>query len=67
MQPSRTPLIDMQQIVKNVGGNKFDLIIYGAALARSISKKHKGSTEYMNPTMNALLEIQENNYAGKKV
>ena len=57
MQPSRTPLIDMQQIVKNVGGNKFDLIIYSAALARSISKKHKGSVEYINAPMNALLEI----------
>ncbi len=67
MQPSRTPSLDMQKIVENVGGNKFDLIIYGAALARSISKKHKGSVEYINPTMNALLEIQENKYAGKKV
>lgn len=67
MQPSRTPSLDMQKIIENVGGNKFDLIIYSAALARSIAKKKKGSLDYYNPTMSALLEIQETKYERKDV
>ncbi len=66
MIPTRTPQIDMEEIVKNVGGSRFDLVIYGAALARSIAKKTKGNVKYINPVSTALLEIQHQTYDKKE-
>jgi len=64
---SRTPGIDMDKCFKNAGGNKFDLIIYGAARARQIAKKYKGSLDYVNAPVSALLELQESPYERQKV
>lgn len=61
---SRTPSLDIQQCVKNAGGNKFDMIILMAIRAREISKKNRGNIQHVNAPLNALFELQEN---GKQV
>ncbi len=67
MNISRTEQLDMDKIVKNAGGNRFDLVVYGSALARKIANKNKENPKHVNAVMNALFEIQENYDAGKKV
>lgn len=64
---SRTPQLDMDKCVKNAGDNKFDMVIYGAARAREIARKHRGNTEYCNPVMSSLLELEEKPYAIRKI
>lgn len=66
MIPTRTPEIDMDKIVEHVGGSRFDLVIYGAALARTIAKKTKENPNYVNPVSTALLEIQHHTYDKKE-
>jgi DNA-directed RNA polymerase omega subunit len=58
---SRGTVIDTEQCIENIGGNRFDLIIIAAARSREISRKHRqsGLTTQINAPVAALLDIQE--------
>jgi DNA-directed RNA polymerase omega subunit len=58
---SRSPDVDIDQCVKNVGDNRFDLVLIAAARSKEIARRHKLSedTTHINAPINALLEIQE--------
>jgi DNA-directed RNA polymerase omega subunit len=58
---SRGPMIDTEHCVRNVAGNRFDLVLIAAARARELSRQHKASESpvQMNAPVSALLEIQE--------
>ena len=60
---SRGPSIDTEQCVKNVGGNRFNLVLIAAVRAREISQRHKNSelTTQINAPVGALLDIQAGN------
>lgn len=57
---SRGPGIDTEQCVKNVGGNRFDLVLIAAARSRELSRKHKNAElgTQLNAPVSALLEVQ---------
>ena len=57
---SRGPTIDTQQCVKNVGGNRFDLVLIASARARELTRRHKtsGQQTHMNAPVGALLDVQ---------
>ena len=57
---SRGTEIDVQKCVKNVGGNRFELVLIAAERARELSKQHirKEATHQVNAPVTALLEIQ---------
>ena len=58
---SRGPNLDLDKVVEESGGNRFQLIIEAAARARQIRNTNKSSDrfEHTHPCMTALLEIQE--------
>ena len=58
---SRNLDIDTEKCVKNIGGNKYDLVLIAAARSREISRQHKmsESPKHLNAPITALLEIQE--------
>lgn len=57
---SRHEHLNVEQCVKNSGGNKFDLIIMAAQRAREIKAGNSHSTkmEHHHGVLTALLEIQ---------
>lgn len=64
---SRGPSLDMQKCTKNVGDNRFNLILIAACRARELKKSISALDEnYMPPTVTALLEIQEGKIDPKK-
>jgi DNA-directed RNA polymerase omega subunit len=58
---SRGPSIDTEKCVKNVGGNRFDLVLIAAVRARELTQKHRHSEliTQVNAPVGALLDIQE--------
>lgn len=59
---SRGPLIDTEKCIRNVGGNKFEMILIAAIKARALLAKtnsfnHK--KDAVNTPVTALLEIQQ--------
>lgn len=59
---SRTPMLDMQKCIENSGGNKFEMILIAATLAKQIRRKNPDSLEHehTHAATTALLEIQNN-------
>jgi len=57
---SRGPRIDVEKCVANVGNNRFDLVLIGAARAREISRQHKHDEigTQVNAPVSALFDIQ---------
>jgi len=58
---SRADQIDVEKCIKNVGGNRFDLVLIAAAKAREI-RRHKVGSELRQdvfPNISSLLSIQE--------
>ena len=57
---SRARDIDIEACVRNVGGNRFDMILIAAARAREIAQEHKVAETALtkDPIISALLEIQ---------
>lgn len=57
---SRGPGIDTEKCVRNVAGNRFDLVLIAAARARELARQHKASESpvQMNAPVSALLDIQ---------
>jgi DNA-directed RNA polymerase omega subunit len=57
---SRGPSIDTEKCVKNVGGNRFDLVLVAAARSRELARRHKLSESpvNLNAPVSALLDIQ---------
>jgi len=57
---SRGPTLNMEKIITNAGGNKYDMILIAAAKGREIARKHlhSRSTEYCSPSVQALLDLQ---------
>jgi DNA-directed RNA polymerase omega subunit len=60
-QLSRGTTIDTEQCIKNVGGNRFDLVLIASARAKEISRQHRHAEkrEQVNSPVTALLEIQD--------
>lgn len=58
---SRSPQLNNDQCVKNVGENRFDLVLIAAARSREIKHRNKDSEkfEHIHSNVTALLEIQE--------
>ena len=58
---SRGPNIDTELCAKNVGGNRFDLVLIAAARSREIARKHRHDelTTQINAPVSALLDVQE--------
>ena len=58
---SRGPEVDTEQCIKNVGGNRFDMVILASHRAREMKRQHMydGNTTNFNAPVSALLEIQE--------
>jgi DNA-directed RNA polymerase omega subunit len=58
---SRNLDVNTEQCVKNVGGNRYDLVLVAVTRAREISRQHKLSEnpKQINAPITALLEIQE--------
>jgi DNA-directed RNA polymerase omega subunit len=58
---SRSPTLDNEQCVKNVGGNRFNLVLIAAERSREIKRQHKDSDkrEHVYSAITALTEIQE--------
>jgi DNA-directed RNA polymerase subunit K/omega len=58
---SRGPEVDTEKCTKNVGGNRFDLVLIASARARELSRRHKSDelTTQMNAPVGALLDVQE--------
>jgi DNA-directed RNA polymerase omega subunit len=58
---SRGPSIDTEKCVKNVGGNRFDLVLIATARARELARQHKHAELITHPNspVNALLDVQE--------
>jgi DNA-directed RNA polymerase subunit K/omega len=58
---SRSSDVDTEKCVKNVGGNRFDLVLIAAARSREISRRHRLSESpvHVNAPITALLEVQE--------
>ena len=61
MYDSRGPQLDMDKIVEQSGGNRFNLILMASARAREIRRQHASSErhEHVHPSVTALLEFQE--------
>jgi len=57
---SRGIEIDTEKCVKNVGGNRFDLVIIASTRAREISQNNRNSDkiEHLHTPVTALLEVQ---------
>ena len=57
---SRGPSLDLEQCVKNAGGNRFNLVLIAAARSREIARRHKHeeNTTQANAPVSALLDIQ---------
>lgn len=60
---TRGTQLDMEKIVKNVGGNRFELILAAANRAREIRYKNLESDQFqhVHPIVTALIDIQEGN------
>jgi DNA-directed RNA polymerase omega subunit len=58
---SRGTEINIENCVKNVGDNRFDLVLIASARSREISRQHKMSEDrtHIYPAVSALLDIQE--------
>lgn len=58
---SRGTQLDIEKCVKNVGGNRFNLVLAAALRSKEIKLEHKkaGHTTHINSPISALLEIQE--------
>jgi DNA-directed RNA polymerase omega subunit len=58
---SRGPSIDTEKCVKNIGGNRFDLVLIATARARELARQHRQSEAVTHPNspVTALLDIQE--------
>lgn len=58
---SRGTEIDTELCVKNVGGNKYNLVLIAAARARELTRQHKNGDrrEHHYPILTALLDIQD--------
>ena len=58
---SRGTLIDNEQCVENVGGNRFNLVLIAAERSREIKRQNKDSDkrEHVYSAITALTEIQE--------
>lgn len=59
---SRGPSLDMEQCVRNAGGNKFEMIIATAARAREIARKNRMAENYVNHGVSALVELQNRGF-----
>ena len=57
----RTSTLDMQECIKNSGGNRYSLIVMAAARAREIRKENASSDkfEHLHPAVTALREFQD--------
>ena len=58
---SRGTLLDNEQCVENVGGNRFNLVLIAAERSREIKRQNKDSDkrEHVYSAITALTEIQE--------
>jgi len=58
---SRGTLLDNEQCVENVGGNRFNLVLIAAERSREIKRQNKDSDkrEHVYSAITALGEIQE--------
>lgn len=58
---SRGPQVDVQKCMKSMGGNKYDMILKAADMARDISQRNKLLKNWDEPSaaVTALLNIQE--------
>jgi DNA-directed RNA polymerase omega subunit len=58
---SRTPLLDNDLCVSNVGKSRYDLVLIAAQRSKEIQRRHKESSkvEHIHSNVSALLEIQE--------
>jgi DNA-directed RNA polymerase subunit K/omega len=57
---SRGTEIDTEKCVKNVGGNRFDLVLIAAARSRELAHRHKAAEDVtqLNAPVRALLDVQ---------
>ena len=57
---SRGPLINMDACVKNIDGNRFNLVLAAAARAREISKRNKANNkiEHECTPVSALRDVE---------
>lgn len=58
---SRATQVNIETCVKNVGGNRFDLVLIAAVRSREISKRSRDTAPevHSNSCIDTLLEIQE--------
>ena len=58
---SRGTLLDNEQCVENVGGNRFNLVLIAAERSREIKRQNKDSDkrEHVYSAITALAEIQQ--------
>ena len=56
---SRTPELNIEKCVINAGGNRYDMVLMTALRAREIAKTTARSDKYVNASVSALLELQE--------
>ena len=59
---SRSPQVDNEMCVINAGENRFDMVLIASVRARELARQNKNKadqTSYVNPTITALLEIQD--------
>ncbi len=57
---SRGPNIDIEECVKNSGGNRFNMVLIASARARELARRHKAAElgTQLNAPVTALLDIQ---------
>lgn len=65
---SRSPEVDTERCVEQVGGSRFDLVLIAAQRAREIRRKQSRDTPEVHslPCVSALLEIQEGKVDSKR-
>jgi DNA-directed RNA polymerase subunit K/omega len=57
---SRTPLLDNDLCVNNVGNSRYDLVLIASHRSKEIRRTHKESNkfEHLHSNVTALLEVQ---------
>ena len=54
---SRSPELDTEKCVRNVGSSRYDLITVASERLRELKRQHKNSDQYYT-TVDALLDVQ---------
>lgn len=55
---SRGPMIDLDQCIENVGGNRYDLVLVASIRAKEIKRKNRMTSMHV---VSALFDVQNEN------